>query len=566
VKGRPDKWGTCSREVSFNHPPEALAYCKDIVTVGLGSGDIVILDAITGACRSVLRGHTDGVISLAFSSDGALLASGSNDNTVKLWDVQTGGVVKTFCSDAHRPCSVSISPDTIMIASGSHNNAICLWDIRTGECCHIIEQCVEGQEGRAVTCINFLPTVPGCLMSASEGGFIQQWDVRSHTVGFVTPGHHIAFSSDGSRFVSCERRSAVVRNSGSKKVDTFLRPPDRGLDRCCLSPSGEFVVGVANTTFYVWDVASPATPIETFVVHGNSIFSLVFSSSIISASSDKSVRFWQIGGPSPNRAAMDTRSTTLASAEVTSIILQAEEGTAISINSAGVVGLWDLSTGLLKADFQTFEADGGYASDARLVDGVLTVAFCEHDFCNTWRISTWDAGKGDHLQTTHLPHGIDIHDRDLRISGDGSRVFGLDEQYIQTWSTSTGRSTGSIPFQRPYWQHSPSFIVDGSKLWVRSENSPAQGWDLNTPRSPPLPSSDAPSDGHRLDFIRADHTNGQNTGPTRINDTVTGKEVFRLPERFARPSVTQWDDRYLVAAYNGTGELLILDFIHMIPQ
>ena len=75
-----------------------------------------------------------------------------------------------------------------------------------------------------------------------------------------------------------------------------------------------------------------------------------------------------------------------------------------------------------------------------------------------------------------------------------------------------------------------------------------------------------PSDGRRLDFIQFDGTNGLDTGPARIEDAITRKEVFRLPKRFAQPSVVQWDGRYLVAAYSGTGELLIMDFVHMIPQ
>ena len=575
VKGSPDKWGTCSRIVSFDHSPEALAYCKDIVTVGLSSGDITILDAITGARRTKFHkhtddattGHADSVISLAFSSDGTSLASGSNDNTIKLWDVQTGEVIKTFHSDAHRPCSVAISSDAMTIASGSHNNAVCLWDVRTGKRRHIIEKCVAGQEGRAVACVNFVPTDPESLMSASEGGFIQQWDIHSHTVVFETPGHHIAFSSDGSRFISCEERSAVVQNSSSKKIIAFLRPPGhQGLDRCCFSPSGKLAVGVSNTTAYVWDIAgSTARLIETFVLSDSKISSLVFSSSLVSASSDKSVRFWQISDSSPNRVATDRSSIQSTSTEVMSIILQAKEGTAISIDSAGVVALWDLSSGLRRAVFHAFESEEGYASDARLVGGVLIVVFCEDH--STWKISTWDVEKGERLETKNLVLGdIRVRDRDLRISGDGTKVFGLDIEHIRIWSRSSGKNTGSIPWQQPYRGSSPSFILDGSRLWIRAGDSPAQGWDLMSPRSPPLPSAEIPSDSRRLDFIRAGGANGRIAGPTRIEDAVTRKEVSRLPEKFARPSVTQWDGRYLVAACDGSGEPLILDFAHMIPQ
>jgi len=229
-----------------------------------------------------------------------------------------------------------------------------------------------------------------------------------------------------------------------------------------------------------------------------------------------------------------------------------------------VVALWDLLSGLRKAFFQTFEADGGYASDARLVDSVLIVVFCETDPRDTWRVSTWGAVRGDHLQTTRLPCGIRIVHEDLRISGDGTKVFGLDAEHIRVWSASTGESLGSIPFELPHQLRSPSFIVDGSRVWICPENSSTQGWDLEHIREPSLSPTNTPPDRRRLNFIKVGGTRQQDAGRTRIEDTTTGKEVYRLPKRFAQPSVAQWDGRYLVAAYNeadGAGaQLLILEF------
>ena len=168
--------------------------------------------------------------------------------------------------------------------------------------------------------------------------------------------------------------------------------------------------------------------------------------------------------------------------------------------------------------------------------------------------------------TVTLPVCIRVHRSGPRMSGDGTRVFGLDTRCIQTWSTSNGTSADVISFGQSSHSYSPSFVVGGSRVWVHSENSPTHGWDLRSPSSPPLPLTDMPSDGCCLDFIQVDDTNRLNTGRTRIEGTITRKEVFRLPERFAQPGVVQWDERYLVAAYSGTGELLIMDSTHTIPQ
>ena len=272
VEGRPDKWGTCSRVVSFDYLPEALACHKDTVAVGLSSGDIIALDAITGTRRSAFSEHTDGVTSLVFSPDGTLLASGSKDNTIKLWDIQTGGAIKTFRSNNHRPYSVSISQDSFTIASGSHNT-IYLWDIRTGKPRHTIEQCFTGQEEHPVTCVNFAQgiEIPSPLMAASEVGLVQQFDISGSKIGDPIHGDHAAFSSDGRHFILSEGKSPVVRNSGSGTIVAFLPSVIHGLDRYCFSTSGEFVVGVSKGRAYVWSITNSARLVETFALNNNNI-------------------------------------------------------------------------------------------------------------------------------------------------------------------------------------------------------------------------------------------------------------------------------------------------------
>ena len=182
--------------MSPSRSPKTLVCWKDIVAVGLSSGDIIILNEVTGTCKSTLSGHTDEVNSLNFSFDGAMLVSGSNDKTVKLWDIQTGGVIKTFHNHTNWVQSVSISPDCTVIASGAKDRTICIWDLQTGGCCHTI-----GGHNSYITFVCFSPTNSQLLISAS-GGTIYHWDINGHQIGPVCAGDALAFSSDGAYFVS----------------------------------------------------------------------------------------------------------------------------------------------------------------------------------------------------------------------------------------------------------------------------------------------------------------------------------------------------------------------------
>ncbi|KAF6806138.1 hypothetical protein CPLU01_15929 [Colletotrichum plurivorum] len=97
-------------------------------------------DVDWSACQQTLEGHSNGVLSVAFSRDGRQLASGSYDNTVKLWDTATGQCQQTLEGHSNYVRSVAFSPDGRQLASGSHDNTVKLWDTATGQC----QQTLEG--------------------------------------------------------------------------------------------------------------------------------------------------------------------------------------------------------------------------------------------------------------------------------------------------------------------------------------------------------------------------------------------------------------------------------------
>ena len=551
VKGLQAKWGICSRTVSLDGP-QALACWKDLVAVGFFYRNITIFDGITGICISALSSHTQDVNSLAFSLDGTFLVSGSADKTVILWHIQTGGVIKTFHGHTDWVLSVSISPDCTTIASGSADHKIHLWDAQSGE-----YQCVIDGHNNGVSSVNFSPTNSQLLISASLDGTVRQWDIDGHQIGSTYKGNDVVLSSDGTCFVSwkCGGKVATVWDFNSGGVNTELQLPNRRLRCCCFSPDGKFVAGSIGNIIYIWNISSSVPClVKTLTGHTSDISSLIFSSSLISSSIDKSVKFWQIGPLPVDPVTTDSESTPLVSAKIMSISLQVTNGIAISSDDAGVVKTWDISTGLCEASFQT-PAVGYYYGDTWLIEDRLIFAWLKHE---DGKIHVWDLEKSKSLQVLDIQP---IHwPLDFRISTDGSKVFLLYGQHIEAWSIQTGQVVGRVKLEgRPLWD---SLMVDGLRVWVCFEDLQTQGWDFGFPGSTPVPLPNSPLDSPHLLFIG---TEKQEISPSRVEDVVTRKEVFQLPERHARPYVARLDNQYLVTGYD-SGEVLILDFNCMISQ
>src|SRR5256885_929684 len=89
--------------------------------------------------RHTLRGHTNVINQIAWSPDGGRLASGADDQTVRLWNAQAGQPLRTLPGHTNGVFSVAWSPDGGRLASGADDRTIRLWDPQTGRQVGILE-------------------------------------------------------------------------------------------------------------------------------------------------------------------------------------------------------------------------------------------------------------------------------------------------------------------------------------------------------------------------------------------------------------------------------------------
>lgn len=448
---------------------KALGFCpcrhagdaaRQLLATGGDDQVLRLWDAQTGELLSCLAGHTAAVISIAFSADGAWLLSGSDDQTVRIWDlapawagspgdVQTirvlhghYGTVRSLAAHPHP------DPGMALIASGSYDKTVRLWDGLSGHTLATMRGNSKWLQALVFTSAD-APLPDRLLVGGSDGQNVRVWDGETGRVLHTLRGHtslteKLAFRGDGAQLASAswdqtariwdlqtgQARHTLQAHTGAVAT-AVLGPGPRGW----LLASGGLDRGVR-----LWD-GQTGQALACLNGHHDRVVAFAFSADgalLASGSWDSSIGVW------------DLRRGELVfflhghSETVESVAFQPGGDLLASASWDRSVRVWDVRSG------QLIHTLRGHSDGLEMVafspDGALLASCaCDHLVC------VWDARQGRLLYTLR---GHASWVRCIAFSPDsGLLASGSDDGTVKLWDVTpagAGACRRTIAMEEPY--------------------------------------------------------------------------------------------------------------------
>src|SRR5271157_2503482 len=435
-----------------------------------------------------LFGHTGTVASVAFSSDGKTLASGSYDNTIVLWDVATGQPIgQPLTGHTDTVNSVAFSPDGKTLASGSRDNTIILWDVATHQ---LLGQPLRGNTGE-VNSVAFSPDGK-ILVSGTVGidnGTIILWDMATRQpIGQPLTGNtsevvSLAFSPDGETLASSSDEGAIILwdMATHQPLGQPLFAPG-GANSLAFSPDGKTIAsGRDDHRIILWDVATRQPIGQPLTGHTNWVHSLAFSpdgKTLASGSDDHTVILWDLTARQPIDQMLTGHTDMVLSVAFSPDGKTLASGACGKNNSAdlcvqGEIKLWNVATGQPIGQPLIGHTDA-VASVAFSPDG-KTLASGSWD--NT--IILWDVATGQPIGQPLTGNIGEVHS--VVFSPDGKTLAsGSKGQPLILWDVATHQPIGQQFTGNTNEVNSVAFSPDGKTLASGSSDNTIILWDVAT--------------------------------------------------------------------------------------
>ena len=460
-----------------------------------------------------LRGHTADVWGADFSPDGKILATGSSDNTIQLWDLATGETIHIFSSDKSGFEEIAFSPDgKTMVAAGGTNKTAHLVDVASGQTVKLLSG-----HSAAVVDVAFSPDGK-YLVTASVDSTARIWDVATGQTLHVLTGHsdpitRMAVSPDGKYVVtgSADRTARLWDVAAGKQVRVFEHP--KVISAVAYSPDGKyFATGCEDLVVRLWE-ASTGQMVHEFL--GADALGIEFSPDgrlLLTGGGDRTASLWDLV------TGKKTRSFTGHGAAVQTVLFSPDGDQIVTTSNDGLVRVWSLQTALIGIQFSGHNANLKQASFSPDGESIVTAGI--DGIAHLWNRQTGESivtltGHTDEVRgAVFSPDGTTV----LTASADGT---------ARLWNAATGKELIRLEGHTDAVNRA-AFSPDGKYIVTASWDGAARVWDPQTGQTKVIYMEQDPA---QLNWV-AISPDGKTVattsddGTARIWDPVTGKDLM----------------------------------------
>ena len=450
------------RSIAFSPDGQMLATGSDEGTVGdYHHGIVWAWSTATGEkLFNHSLEHNGWVRSIAFSPDGRTVATGCEDGNATIWDICNGTKLYTQHHNGSVN-SVAFSPDGKRLAvggAGGNYNAIRIWNLSTNNATNLTLA-----NNTTILFVAFSPDGDRLAAASSNGSFIV-WNASTGNRMFLSPKysdkiHSIVFSPDGTRIATGGRDfKARILNASTGKELIVLDHGNSVVESVAFSPDGKSLATASNddNTFRIWDLSTQR--VVARMEHDGWVRAIAFSPDgkrVATASNDGTAIVWDLA---------NGELACLNHSEYVSAIAFSPDGTKLaSASEDGTAMVWNLSNRV--PQFDQLKHDGGVTSIAFSPDGKRLATGCR-----SGKAGIWDASDGKNLYgwLEHNNNSVNC----VAFSPNGAILAtASDDDNVKIWDASTGDIIKRLHHNANI--SSVTFSPDGSKLATASRDYPA---------------------------------------------------------------------------------------------